>query len=111
MDNTQNISNHIVSCNKNDLKLDKLEESESLDNFHDHHGHYTGRNDVKRDKDFPKHNEEEESIEAIMAKAKSFELEDSFLDDNYEEESIEALMKKAKSFALDESFPDKEIET
>ena len=46
-----------------------------------------------------------------MAKAKSFELEDRFLDDNYEEESIEALMKKAKSFALDESFPDKEIET
>ena len=50
-----------------------------------------------------------------MAKARAFELEESFLDEDdsykYDEESIESIIEKAKAFELDESFLDEEVQT
>ena len=50
-----------------------------------------------------------------MAKARAFELEESFLDEDdsykYNEESIESIMEKAKAFGLDESLLDEEVQT
>ena len=70
---------------------------------------HKGTNSIQRDE------EEEESIESIMAKARAFELEESFLDEDdsykYDEESIESIMEKAKAFELDESFLDEEVQT
>ena len=44
-----------------------------------------------------------------MAKAKTFELDESFLDEE-NEESIEAIMTKAKAFQFDESFLDEDVQ-
>ena len=73
-----------------------------------------GRNNIHRDEE-DSHKHDEESIESLMAKAKAFELEESFLDEEdsskHDEESIESIMAKAKAFELDESFLDEEVQT
>ena len=90
-----------VDSSARDSSDNKNNESESLE----------GRNNINRDEE-DSHKHDEESIEVIMAKAKAFELEESFPDEEdsckHDEESIESIM--AKAFELDESFLD-EVQT
>ena len=97
---------HEDADTKNYQKTTEVDSSarDSIDNKNNESESLEGRNNINRDEeDSQKH--DEESIEVIMAKAKAFELEESFPDEEdsckHDEESIESIMAKAKAFELD----------
>ena len=82
-----------VDSSARDSSDNKNNESESLE----------GRNNINRDEE-DSHKHDEESIEVIMAKAKAFELEESFPDEEdsckHDEESIEFLIDEDRAGTL-----------